>query len=153
MNTIEDTANCRGFVEIIIEDLSGDIEVRKVNNTVLTSGKLEIIQNMANAGGSLNITNLLVGNGGTSSGVPKVVDAGRTGLFSTTLLNKPVITSVDTSNLTVICTSVLTFSDYTGVINEFLLKMGSTPLSQVCFGDITKTNSMQITINWSVQMI
>ncbi|MCF6237712.1 MAG: FG-GAP repeat protein [Candidatus Marinimicrobia bacterium] len=102
------------------------------------------------------VTHMLFGDGGTTGGVKKYVDAGREGMFGTTRLSKPVISNIDSSiPEQVIFTSVITFDELVGVaINEMALQMANGFLySLTTFPDLSKTENMQILFNWRINFI
>jgi len=99
---------------------------------------------------------MLFGDEGTTSGVPKYVNADRNGLFGPTLLSKPIISSLDASIPTqAIFTSVVTFDELVGVnISEIALQMATADLySMATFPDLGKTSDIQITFNWSLSFV
>jgi len=156
----EDNMNLKpvGEVELIIEHKDGTKEVREICNVVLSDGKEALSRSLANSFGDsydFYIDRMLFGTFGTVSGVPKVVEDSRNGLFGPTLLSKNVISSLDVIPTKAIFTSVVSFDDGVGsAINEMALQMKTGDLySMVTFGDISKTSSMQITFNWSVSFL
>src|SRR5688572_30273086 len=92
---------CKGEVEAVIEWEDGRKETIQFNNTVLRTGRTVLALALANRiGDSFDyfVARMLFGDGGTSGGVPKSVSDGRTGLFGTTQVSKPVISVIDPSN-------------------------------------------------------
>lgn len=144
----------KGIVDYSIEWKDGRKEDHTMNNTILKKGRQALAKVLAgDIGDEFNfyITRMLFGDGGTSEGVKKYIDASRNGLFGTTRLSKPVISNVDNSvpeqvNLT----TVIRFDELVGVtINEMATQMANGDLySMVTFPDLTKTEEMQITFNW-----
>ena len=99
---------------------------------------------------------MIFGDGGTTAGVKKTVNASRTGLFGITQLTKPVTSIIDDLNpKQASFTSVITFEDINNVtINEMALQMSNGDLySMVTFPDFTKTAEMQITWNWILNWV
>jgi len=148
-----------GIVERIIEYSDGRKETSEIRNTILRKGREALASSLANNIGSVYgfyINRILFGDGGTSGGALKVVDANRSGLFGVTRASKPVISSVDKNIPSqVIFTSVLTFDDANGyALNEMALQMFNSDLySMVVFADLNKTSSMQITFNWRLSFV
>jgi hypothetical protein len=145
----------RGEVQIIITDHNSRREV-VVHNAVLKKGRQALAASLANdIGDSYNfyISRMLFGDGGTTGGVPKYVDAERNGLFGITRASKSVASTVDPNNTSqVIFTSVLSFNEANGhSLNEMALQMNNGDLySMTTFADLNKTSSIQITINWRI---
>jgi hypothetical protein len=150
---------CEGFYEIIIEDSSDDKKVIKRKNTVLRTGRLALVKVITGETGtypSLFITRIVFGTNGTSGGQPKFVDANRTGLFGPVVLDKTVFASIDTTNPSqAIFSTIVTYSDAVGsTLNEMALVLNDgSYYSMATFGDIVKTNTMQITFNWRINYI
>jgi hypothetical protein len=154
---------CKGEVEIVINYLDGKKEERLVKNTVLKNGRANLIKVLTSSStSSLSyfIKNMIFGNGGTDSGNLRYVSADRTALFSLIPTPagsvKPVISSVSGETPTQgVFTSVMTYDDCNGyAVNEMALVMeDGTLYSMVTFGDLTKTNLMQITFNWRINML
>lgn len=151
-----------GEVQAIIDYRDGRQEIidyEKIPNTVLLTGRIAVAKTLANKIGntfSFYVTRMVFGDGGTTGGVKKYVDAGRNGLFGTTRSVKPVISTLDPNTPNqVIFTSVLTFDDIVGVvINEMALQMSNGDLySMTTFPDLTKTAEMQITWNWRLNFV
>ena len=86
---------------------------------MLNLGRVAMASSLANEiGQSFNffVSRMLFGNGGTVGGVPQFVDAGRTGLFGTTVVNNPVIAQVDPLTPTqAVFTSVIAFDQANGL--------------------------------------
>ena len=122
-------------------------------------GRQALAKSLANDIGDVYefyITRMLFGDGGTTGGVKKFVNASRTGLFGTTRLSKPVVSNVDTTiPEQVILTSVIAFDELVGIaINEMALLMANGSLySLTTFPDLSKTSNMQITFNWRLNFI
>lgn len=159
MNQISTHVQGRGDVEIIIDYDDGRQERREMRNTLLRKGKVALAKSLANDVADpydFFIDRMLFGTNGTASGTPKFVDETRNGLFGTTLVNKPVISSVDESApTTAIFTSVVTFTEGNGSsLNEMLLQMASgDAYSMITFPDLGKTSSMQLTFNWKISFL
>jgi hypothetical protein len=148
-----------GNVEMIIDYKSGGQEIRQHENAVLKNGRQALAKTLANQLGDdfeFYITRMLFGDGGTQNGVKKYVNSGRTGLFGTTNLSKPVLANLDSNIATqVIFTSVITYAEADGlVLNEMALQMANSDIySMVTFADLTKTSDMQITFNWHINFV
>ena len=153
------TIKTKGDVEIICEWEDGTKKSFEIRNTILKVGRQALAKSLANELGDtydFYITRMLFGDGGTSGGVKKFVDAGRTGLFGVARLSKPVVSSIDPSvPEQVILTSVIAFDELVGVaINEMALQMANGDLySLTTFPDLSKTENMQITFNWRLNFI
>jgi len=149
----------KGCIDIEIEHRSGKKETVFHKNTVLRNGRIALASGLANVIGNsfqFYITRMLFGDEGTTSGVPKYVNADRNGLFGPTLLSKPIISSLDASIPTqAIFTSVVTFDELVGVnISEIALQMATADLySMATFPDLGKTSDIQITFNWSLSFV
>jgi hypothetical protein len=95
---------------------------------------------------------MIWGSAGTSGDAPKFVNAERTGLFGSTVYNRPVVSVADGAQA--IFTSVIPFSTDNMTLNEMALVMANGDLySMVTFPDLNKTSSMQITWNWRISYI
>ena len=159
---MKDTIKLKGDIELIVDWKDNCKEQENIcfSNTILLKGRQAIAASLGNEFGNdynFFITRMLFGDGGTSGdGQPKFVGAQRTGLFGTTQVNKPIISTIDPTNATqVIFTSVISFSEGNGfVLNEMALQMNSGDLySMATFGGITKTSLMQLTWNWRLSII
>ena len=123
-------------------------------NAVLNTGRAAFVRGIANQyGGVFNswVYQMAFGSGGTVGGVPRYVDAGRTGLWGPVVAVKTVMATIN-PNLPsqVTFTSVLLFDDAVGsTINEMglILKSGEY-YSITTFGDIYKTSAVQLLVNW-----
>ncbi len=149
----------KGVVDYCIEWKDGRQEHVSVNNTILRKGRQAMAKVLAGDIGnefSFYITRMLFGDGGTQGGVKKYIDASRNGLFGTTRLSKPVISNIDNSvPERVNVTTVIRFDELVGVtINEMATQMANGDLySMVTFPDLSKTEEIQITFNWSFVFI
>lgn len=149
----------KGDVERIIKWADGRREVDDYRNTILLTGRRAMAKCLANAiDGTFKfyVTKMVFGDGGTTDGVKKYVNANRNGLFGTTQLSKPVISTLDTTvPAQVIFTSVVRFDEGVGVtLNEMALQMADGDLySMITFPDLNKTEDMQITYNWRLSFI
>jgi len=156
---ITDAIETRGDVEIILSWKDGKKDVLDVRTTVLLTGRRALAKSLANQIGEkfqFNIVRMIFGDGGTTNGVKKFVNAGREGLFGVTRLSKPALSNLDTSvPAQVIFTSVIKFDEAVGVtLNEMALQMANGQLySMVTFPDLNKTEDMQITFNWRLNFI
>lgn len=160
MNEINENMESYGEVDIIIENVvTGKKTITTHKNKGLRVGKEKVVASLANQINSsfdFYIANALIGTSGTSGGTPKVVEDTRTGLFGSTLLTKPVITSIDPNNLRKIsCTFVITTSEANGSnLNEFLLQLKSgEAFAMISRGDIAKDSSTAITVNWRISYL
>lgn len=156
---IKENIEVKGDVEIILSWKDGNTEKLDYKNTVLLTGRRALAKSLSNQIGNkyeFYITKMIFGDGGTSEGVKKFVNAGRQGLFGVTRLSKPALSNLDTSvPAQVIFTSVIKFDEIVGVtINEMGLQMANGELySMVTFPDLNKTEDMQITFNWRLNFI
>jgi len=156
---MQDQLQTRGDVEIIKEWKSGKKEAVDIRNTILINGRRALALGLANAVGDgfkFYITRMLFGDGGTSSGEKKFVNANRDGLFGVVQISKPVLANIDNSIPTqVILTSVIAYDEAIGVtLNEMALQMANSELySMTTFPDLNKTEDMQITFNWRLNFI
>lgn len=163
---MKETMGCRGDIQMIVET-RGRLEVVEFRNTILTTGREALALSLANrVGGDFNffVSRMLFGDGGAVAGVPKTVQASRTGLFGATRVSKPVVANIDPNNGSqVIFTSVVSYDEGNGFdINEMALQMhGSVPskatspslYSMATFPGISKTPLMQLTFNWRISFI
>ena len=156
---MNDAIRSIGDVEIVTEYRNGTREVSNIHNTVLTKGRRALTNCVAgNVGDTYQyyINRMLFGDGGTSSGVKKYVDAGRDGLFGVTQLSKPVLANIDSYVPTqAIFTTTIKYEEVVGVVlNEMALQMANGDLySMTTFADLSKTEDMQITFNWRLNFI
>lgn len=156
---MQDQLQTRGDVEIIKEWKNGKKESLDIRNTILVNGRRALALGLANAVGEgfeFYITRMLFGDGGTSAGEKRFVNANREGLFGVVQISKPVLANIDNSIPTqVILTSVITYDEAIGVtLNEMALQMANTELySMTTFPDLNKTEDMQITFNWRLNFI
>jgi len=156
---IQEQLQTRGDVEIIAEWKDGRKELLDVRNTILLTGRRALALGLANAIGDafeFYITRMLFGDGGTSGGEKRFVNANRDGLFGVVKVSKPVLSNIDNSIPTqVILTSVLAYDEAVGItLNEMALQMANGDLySMTTFPDLNKTEDMQITFNWRLNFI
>ena len=156
---INEQLQTRGDVEIIKQWKDGRQELVDVKNTILLTGRRALALGLANAIGDafeFYITRMLFGDGGTSGGEKKFVNANRNGLFGIVRCSKPVLSNIDNSIATqVILTSVLSYDEAVDVtLNEMALQMANNDLySMTTFPDLSKTADMQITFNWRLNFI
>ena len=159
VNEVNQTIAPMGEVEIIITYNDGREEEKIVHNTVLRKGREALAASLANEIGDafdFYINNMLFGDGGTNSGVPKHVNSERNGLFGITRATKSAIATIDPNTPSqVVFTSILGFDDANGyTINEMALQMNTGDLySMATFADLGKTSSMQITWNWRLSFV
>jgi hypothetical protein len=154
MNQDNDRQKVRGSIQILIDHVDGRHEELWAPNAVLNLGRQALAAGLANEIGTnfdFFIARMLFGDGGAIDGEPQVVDAGRTGLFGATRVNKGVVSQVNAQNLSqAIFTSVVTYQEGNGfALNEMALQMNTGDLfSMATFPDLNKTEQMQITFNW-----
>jgi hypothetical protein len=154
---IEECIKPQGEVECIIEYNDGrPTETISFKNTILQGGRSALAKSLANDIGDqfeFYVNRMTWGSQGTTNGVKKFVNSSRVALFGTTVLSKPVVSSVVESQ--VIFTSLIAFNDIPGtVINEMALQMANGDLySMVTFEDLTKSSSMQLTWNWRLTFV
>jgi hypothetical protein len=157
--SIEEYLKPKGTVEIIINYDDGRREIIYGNNAVVRKAKEAHVLGLVNQIGDawdFYIEKMLFGTNGTLSGVPKVVEDTRNGLFGTTLLSKSVASIVNPSVATqAIFTTVITFAEGNGsTINEMALQMKNGDLySMITLPGIAKTSAMQITFNWRLSFV
>ncbi len=130
------------------------VESVPFKNAVVNSGRAALVRGLANQFGGVFdnwVYQMAFGSGGTVGGVPRYVDAGRTGLWGPVVAVKSVISTINPSVPTqVTFTSVLLFDDSVGsTINEMglVLKNGDY-YSITTFGDIVKGSNLQLIVNW-----
>ena len=157
---VNDTLKPKGDIELIKEYKDGTKEVLEFPNAVLDLGRSALAASLANEIGDnyeFYIAQMSFGGGGTTgTGQPKVVNAGRTGFFGSTILTKPVTSNVD-PNLTsqATFTSTIKFDEANGnTINELALVMANGDFySMVTLTGINKDSTMQLTINWRLTFV
>lgn len=155
----QDQIQTRGDVEIIKEWKNGKKESLDIRNTILLTGRRALALGLANVigdGFNFYITRMLFGDGGTSGGEKRFVNANRDGLFGIVQVSKPVLANIDNSIPTqVILTSVLSYDEAVGVtLNEMALQMANSELySMTTFPDLNKTEDMQLTLNWRLNFV
>src|SRR5882672_4269207 len=148
-----------GTIDLVIKWDDGRIEHRQMRNRILRSGRILMAQALANQFGAafqFFVTGISFGSGGTTGVAPRYIDDTRTGLFGPTITTKSVISSIDPTTPTkATFTSVLTFDEAVGsTINEMALKLASGDYySMVTMGDLNKSASVQLTINWTVNFV
>ena len=159
MNELEECLKPKGEVEIIIDYDDGHREIINKKNAVVRKAKEAHVLGLVNQIGDswdYYIDKMLFGTNGTLSGVPKVVEDTRNGLFGTTLLSKSVASIVNPSVATqAIFSTVVTFSEGNGsTLNEMALQMKNGDIySMITLAGIAKTSSVQITFNWRLSFV
>jgi hypothetical protein len=149
----------KGFIDIKIEDKNGLVNEYTVKNTVLRTGRYALAKTITNNlddNINLYVIRMIFGSSGTSGGQPKIVNTNRTSLFGPVVSEKPVLASIDSNNPTqAIFTSVLGYNDANGyALSEMALVLNDNTLySMATFGDLNKTNQIQITFNWRINYI
>jgi hypothetical protein len=147
----------RGDVDLTIDYLDGrPSEFKSFRNTILKNGREALALSLANDYGSsydFFISRMIFGSSGTTGGAKKFVSADRNALFGVTEVSKPIVASVNDTQ--VIFTSVIAFSEADGVtLNEMALQMNNEDLySMVTMNDLVKTTQMQLTWNWRLNFI
>jgi hypothetical protein len=148
-----------GEVFLTIDHLDGKKEERHFKNQILRLGRnamINVLTNNVSAAFNLYINQMVFGSNGTVGGVPREVLDTQTGLFGPTLITKPVISSINPSLLNqATFTSVILFQDIVGsTINEMaLLTADGNFFSMVTSGDLSKTSSMQLVVNWVLSLV
>jgi len=151
-----------GDITIFHKDGKKDfIPIREVpfKNAVVNGGRAAQVRGLANQFGGVYdewVYQMAFGSGGAVGGVPRVVEAGRTGLWGPVVATKSVISTINPSILTqVTFTSVLLFDDAVGsVINEMgLILKNGTYYSITTFGDLSKSSGQQWVINWRINFL
>ena len=157
----KEAIECKGEVEMTIEWDDGRVEKQLFKNTVLRDGRKALAASLANEFGDnydYFISRMVFGDGGTSGGVPKFISEDRSGLFGSTILRKPIVSTLDPADLTqLIITSVVARDEAVGqTINEMGLEMNTDPrqlYSMITFAGFSKTAQMQITWTWRLSFI
>lgn len=137
-------------------------EINKyIHNDLLKTGRIALINSLSGNYGNeynYNITNMIFGNGGTSTeGKIKIVNSERNNLFGTMVASKPVVVPTSTTSGYYVLTfiSVLDYDDANGyALNEMALKMANGDLfAMATFGDLSKSSNMQLTWSWSLSFV
>lgn len=158
MNNASDIES-KGFVDITVEDKSGNKKSWTVKNTVLRTGRTALAKTITNETGDYTnfyVMRMIFGTGGTETGQVKIVNTNRTGLFGPTVAEKSVVSTIDSTNPTqAMFTTVLAYSDANGFsINEMALVLNNGDLySMTTFADLNKSDQIQITFNWRINYI
>jgi len=156
---MNDSSKCYGHVTAKIINKNGEESVIDFKNAVLVGGRAELVKVLANKIGASYeqyISRMIFGDGGDDSGTPRYVNADRTGLFGLTRASKPVVASIDATNMTqVTFTSVLGFDDANGYnLSEMALVLNNDILySMATFAPLSKTSDIQIVWNWRVNLL
>ena len=155
---MNEALDCRGDIEALIEFSGGGEKKLAFRNAVLRKGREALALSLANRIGDdfdFFISRMVFGDGGVAGGAVKTVPTDRTALFGTIKASKPVVANIDPNNGSqLILTSVLSFAEALGPLNEMALKMNSGDLySMATFPGITKTSDMQITWTWRLSFI
>lgn len=169
MNELNTNIQSVGYGDIIVENKNGDKQIYQFKNSILKTGREAIVKSLThtlqactNTNGEYTyafpyfIKNMLFGNGGEVGGVPRAVSANQNGLYGVAVATKAVNSLINPNNSTqAVFTSVLTFNDGNGyTINEIGLQMGSSDLySLSTFNGIAKTNQIQITFSWNINIL
>ena len=134
-------------------------ESKHFKNCVINLGKYSIVKGLTNEYGGafeLYVSSMLFGTNGAVGGTPRVVEGIQTGMFGPAVISKPVVARPnDTLPNQAVFTAVLLKTDAVGeVLNEMALQLqDGTVFSVATFGDITKSNTMQMTWNWRITFI
>ena len=158
-NQLDSKVKVSGHVFAKIEYADGREERIDFPNTILKKGRNAITSSLTNTiGNEFNffISRMLFGDGGTSGGATKFVNTNRNGLYGITRANKAVIAQVNPEiSSQAIFTSVITYAEANGqVLNEMALQMNNGDLySMVTFPDLNKTEQMQITWSWRINVV
>lgn len=156
---LNECVKIRGDVDVTIDHSDGRQDKFTVQNAILVNAKNSHANALCNDIGQTfqyYISNMIFGTNGTLSGAPKSVDANRTGLFGSTLVNKAVMSTVNPQMLNqAIFTAVIGFDEGNGnIINEMALVMKNGDLySMVTLGGISKDSTIQITFNWRLTFV
>jgi hypothetical protein len=149
----------KGFIDIKIENRDGVLKEYTVKNTVLRTGRYALAKTITNNlpdNKNIYVIRMLFGSSGTSGGQPKIVNTNRTSLFGPVISEKSVLAGIDTNNPTqAIFTSILGYNDANGfALSEMALVLNDDSFySMATFGDLNKTNQVQITFNWRINYI
>lgn len=155
---ISNDVKCKGDIKLIIEE-NDQTKIIEFNNAVLSVGTSALASSLANKFGGYYdyyINKIVVGDGGSVGGVPKVVTSERNGLFGVTRALKPVVATIDPKlSSRVIFTSVLGPEDANGyLLNEFGLQMNNGNIySMATTSGFNKTSQMRVTIVWSLTFL
>ena len=158
---ISEYMRCEGRVKIDIEDIyTGEKKTINIKNTILNSGKADLAACLANDIGTVfnfYVSSMLIGTAGVDNGGNVlVVSPERTGLFGATLLNKNIISSIDSINPRLVhFTAVIASTEGNGSeLSEAALQLANGDLySQITYPVISKTSSVQIVITWDIEML
>ena len=155
MNKISNEIEAIGNVYLTVLNDNGTTAKVKIKNKVLNTGVLAMVKALSNSfGGDFNlyISRMLFGTNGTSSGTPKVVEETRTGLFGTTAAAKSVVSNISVDGKRISFSATLLKTDMVGeTLNKMALELADGNLfSMTTFGDISKTNTMQLTWDWEI---
>jgi len=154
---IQESINSKGFVDIIVRDMKTNKVVKECRqNTVLSSGKTLMARSLA---GEVNdpfdfyISSMEFGIGGLDGSTPKTVSSGLTSLYLSAGVEVLVGRSWSNSAPTqATFTGTLNTETGNGLdINEAALKSANGDLfSMITFPSLSKTSSLQITLNWTI---
>ncbi len=148
----------QGFIEIVVEDIStGKIVHKSEHNTVLDNGKAILARSLAGAP-YINdpydffISTMVFGTGGEDGSIPRTVEAGRSSLFNQTLeISVDRGWTTDYPTRARFTGTVSTSSANGTTLNEAALKTSAGDLfSMVTFSGLSKTSSLQFTLNWTI---
>lgn len=154
-----DGVELRGDVHGLVMYDSGETREIGSRNTILTLGRHALAQVLTNEVGpnfQLYVNRMIFGTSGISGGVPRFVDAGRTGLFGLTALSKPIISAIDPNVPgTAIFTTVISNTEGNGLaLNEMALQMANGNLySMRTFANLNKTSDMSVVWTWRISLL
>ena len=153
-----DIITAHGIVEILKQDAeSGSVVERVVrNNTVLLGGRASLIAALKDgSSGASKVAYMRFGVGGEEGGVPRIVSPSRTTLFgaagSLLAVNSPSYSALYPDQVTF--TSIVNKDTLNGnSLNEaaLVLEDQTTLFSMITFPGMSKTSSIQFTLNWTI---
>ena len=156
---MNETIQTKGQISLSILYDDGTVVDHSFKNTILVSGREALAAGLANSIGNsfdFYVSRMIFGDGGTSGGTPKLVNANRNGLFGTTRVSKPVFATIDPEVPSqVIFTSVIPGSEGNGyTYNEMALRLNNGDLySMATFPDLNTTSAMQWSWTWRLTFI
>lgn len=152
---MESTVKPVGQLEIIITDVdTGEVVSTETKNTVLTGGKSLLSQLLTNDYGSSDyyVDTMVFGSGGEDGNNPKAVDPSRTTLYNQTLAVAATGNWDSSTPTRARFTAVIGSGSANGTtINEAALRTADGNLfSMTTFSGLSKTSSLQFTLNWTI---
>lgn len=144
-----------GGVQIVMDYRNSDREIRYFPNTILDNAR-HVVANFL--GGHeqdhVFVQSMIFGDGGLDDKeVKRAVNPNRTALFGVSRIKKPVVSQV--VKFAALYTSVITWEEANGLfLSEMALQMSDESLfSLVTFPPLGKTDQMQLTFNWEVEVL